>query len=79
MPGSKNKKKVNKRKGGAGTPAGSAKVPRVEDGEINTLGATELSRKSTRVTESGEGKSGLSGEGKSGLIHSWYHCIATLF
>ena len=51
MPGSKNKKKVNKRKGGAGTPAGSAKVPRVEDGEINTLGATELSRKSTRVTE----------------------------
>jgi hypothetical protein len=71
MPGSKNKKKVNKRKGGAGTPAGSAKVPRVEDGEINTLGATGLSRKSTRVTKSGEGK--------SGLIHSWYHCIATLF
>ena len=60
MPGSKNKKKVNKRKGGAGTPAGSAKVPRFEDGEINTLGVTGLSRRSTCVTNSSEGKSGLS-------------------
>lgn len=57
MPGSKSKKKVNKRKGGAGTAAGSAKVPRVEDGEINTLGAIEGTGRSTRISHSGEGKS----------------------
>ena len=53
------KRKSTIKKGTDGTSVANTKTPRVEDGEINTLGETGLSRRSTRITKSGEGNSGI--------------------
>jgi hypothetical protein len=53
------KKKDNKRKVVDNTSVENAKVPRIEDGENDTLGATGATTRSTRISKSGEGKSGI--------------------
>jgi hypothetical protein len=58
-PGKHSRKKVDKRKGVDSTPIGNAKVPRVEPNEIETPGATKVTRSSTLTSKSGEGKSGI--------------------